>query len=266
MSIQLLFLLLFTASCLFIQAMSVNPSAITPTVDSSDTYPVGTDWDGLVSTSDDPIAPFSEQGVHFKGWASGGSAEKRGEAYLVYRFRIEFPEEVQLDCITVGGAGDQSVDAVLRLLDENMNELVVQPTFGFNTYGLHFLQANGATGTVFYLDEFDNSTTWCFRDRIVFECAELTPKLNPSTGNWYQAIPAPEGIDWTSARNQAETYSLEIDPGVVLQGHLATLTCPSENLFILQEFPYAVSGRYWLGGYQPLDDPTTLDENPSANW
>jgi len=242
-----------------------GPPTLTVMEESSPTYPDGSRFDGLIATSSDPLGPFDVRSVHFKGWVTGGSSEQRGGAYLVYRYKLEFAQEVILSSVTVGGAGHQDGDAVLRLLDANRNEIAVQPAYGFNTYGIHTLQTGGAIGRIFFLDEFDHSHVWRYRDLIVPQFVEFAPpKYSAASGNWYQAIPTPGGIDWLTARAAAEGLQLEVN-GMAVQGHLATITCPSELLFLRDNLPEAVAGGYFLGGYQPGDTPE-LELNPAAGW
>jgi hypothetical protein len=94
------------------------------------------------------LAPFLGQSVHFQGWNLGGSTEQRLSAYLVYRARIEFPRNVQLRSVVVSGAAFNGPDNVIRVLDSQMQEIGVQPTFGGNSYNVNQLDLN-ALGSVF---------------------------------------------------------------------------------------------------------------------
>ena len=62
-----------------------------------------------------------------------GSQEQRFDAYLVYRVKIEFPQEVQLRSVIVSGAAFNGPDNVIRVLGSDMQEISVQPTFGGNS-------------------------------------------------------------------------------------------------------------------------------------
>ncbi len=152
------FLLTFASTSVF-----ANPTvSILP--ESSTTYPSNTTRGGLTSNTNDPLAPFSGNSVHFVGFQQqGGSSETRGNAWLVYRARLDFDTDVVLHSIGVAGAGDHTGDSVLRLLDENMVEIATTDLTGFNVLGTHTLDAGGVIGNLFFLDEFDRSTTWRYR-------------------------------------------------------------------------------------------------------
>ena len=66
--------------------------------------------------------------------------------------------------------------------------------------------------------------------------------------HWYKAV-ATSNIIWSSASEQAQA----------LGGYLATVTSSSEQDFIISTFPDAVSGGYWLGGFQPPGTPEPAD-------
>ena len=77
---------------------------VTALSETSATYPADTDFDGFVSQSGDPIAPWSGTSVHFLGTDVGGSTEMLGGSSLVYRYRLEFDEIATLTSISVSGA------------------------------------------------------------------------------------------------------------------------------------------------------------------
>lgn len=123
--------------------------------------------EGYSSLSALPYAPFALGSVHFRGWQQNGSQEQRNGAYLVYRYKIEFDEQVDLEEIVVRGAAFNGDTSVLRLLNSQRSELrTVHTTFG-NFYSLNILDCRGVRGSTFYLDEFDTSQTWRFRDAIL---------------------------------------------------------------------------------------------------
>jgi hypothetical protein len=132
------------------------------------TYDPGTEFDGFVSESADPLAPWSGSSVHFLGTEVGcGSPEKIGEASLIYRYKLEFGQEVQLTSVLVSGAAFNGPDSVLRVLDENMNVLGMTNTYGDNSFRTPYLLLQNVIGSVFYIDEFDTSGGWRFRQGIV---------------------------------------------------------------------------------------------------
>ena len=180
---------------------------ITILPESSPLWQAGIDFDGFVSSSSNPLAPFYDQPVHFQGWQVGGSQEQRLNAYLVYRARIEFPQSVRLGSVMVSGAAFNGPDSVIRVLDSNMREIAVQPTFGGNSHNVNTLVMN-ALGSVFYLDEFDTSTTWRYRDSIRLEWEPCNPDavVGPG-GHYYQIVQAP-GISWPDANATANAQTL----------------------------------------------------------
>ena len=94
-----------------------------------------------------------------------GSRERIGSSELIYRYRLEFDEPTELDSINVSGAAFNG-DGILRVLDENMNVLGTTHTFGGNSFQTHFVELDGVSGTVFFIDEFDNSGHWRYRESI----------------------------------------------------------------------------------------------------
>ena len=96
---------------------------------------------------------------------NGGSSEylprlsdSDRDAFLVYRFRLDFSNPVRIDSITVTGWGDtRPAQSQMRLLDASMNVLSTEPLIGDNVFSTWVLTGNGATGTTFFYDEFDGS-------------------------------------------------------------------------------------------------------------
>ncbi len=85
--------------------------------------------------------------------------------------------------------------------------------------------------------------------------ADPGPVFNPVTGHYYEAV-ATGNIGWTASRNAAAARSYAGCPG-----HLATLTSAQEMAFIGTNFPAALSGNYYLGGYQ-----LPGSEEPAGGW
>lgn len=144
-------------------------------------YPPNTDFDGFVSESDDPLAPWSGTSVHFLGTDDCTGREMLGKASLIYRYRLEFAELTQLTSIAVSGANFTEPNNILRVLDEHMNVLGVAPTFGQNEWATSYINLRGIKGKVFYVDEFDSGTTWRYRQSIVIN--EAIP-----LGNHYDGV------------------------------------------------------------------------------
>ncbi len=150
----------------------VPQATITVMPESSPTLPTGTTGYGtVVSRSSDPLGPFRDLSVWYAGYQVGGSSETLSGAHLVYRFRIDFGQQVDLDAIVVSGLGDYSSGgsaAVLRVLDENGNVLATRSTSGQPccTVSQYTLPLDGVAGQTFFIDEFDYSTNGRYRDHI----------------------------------------------------------------------------------------------------
>lgn len=93
----------------------------------------------------------------------------------------------------------------------------------------------------------------------------LTPEaraqavLNPANGHYYEAVSVPGGISWTHAR---DTAAGRIYLG--RKGHLVTITSAAEQQFVVANLPTAVTGNYWLGGYQDRNAPDYSE--PAGGW
>ncbi len=134
------------------------------------TYPPGTDFDGFVSASDDPLGPWSGTSVTFKGWEGEDGcpiSESNGSAQLIYRYRIAFDDVTELESIAVTGAAFNGPDNILRVLDADRNELATAGTNGGNSYRTNYIFLHGVSGQVFFLEEYDTSSTWRYRESIV---------------------------------------------------------------------------------------------------
>jgi hypothetical protein len=113
----------------------------------SATYPAGTTRvgdDGVtyVSITDNPLGPFFGQSVQFRGVSLGGGVR-------VYRYRLDFDQEVELNSIVVSGAAWLGFPSdVITLLDSNNTELisvnVPTPPQGSNSFQDVVLDASGA--------------------------------------------------------------------------------------------------------------------------
>ena len=210
-------------------------------------WPAGIDFDGFVSSSSNPSAPFYDQPVHFQGWPVGGSQEQRLNAYLVYRARIEFPQSVRLGSVIVSGAAFNGPDSVIRVLDSNMQEIAVQPTFGGNSHNVNTLVMNA----------LGRSSTWMNstpapRGAIGTRSGWTWEPCNPDAmvgpgGHYYQIVQAP-GISWPDANATANAQTLGC-----LEGHLAVITSAEEDAFIDQLRAKCGLDELWVGGFQPLN-------------
>src|SRR5207244_546216 len=71
-----------------------------------------------------------------------------------------------------------------------------------------------------------------------------------------EAVTKSQGSTWDEANAAANAKTFN-----GMHGHLATLDSPSENQFLVKQFPQAIAGGYWLGGFQLHG---LLD--PAAGW
>ena len=88
---------------------------------------------------------------------------------------------------------------------------------------------------------------WCalalgFAARLA--CAQ--PVYSPATGSWYEAILTQN--TWTAANSEAAATSFRGIPG-----HLATITTPAENDFLVDSVLPVHFYGFWIGGKQAGD-------------
>ena len=121
----------------------------------------------------------------------------------------------------------------------------------------YFELANGTEPTS---EDGDANTNLTFDFGFVDYPFEIGPVLDPVSGNAYMIIQAPGGIDWDTARAEAENETYN-----GLSGHLATITCEREQQFLARNFPEAHEAQFWLGGIQP-GDTSDPDPDPAAGW
>jgi len=95
------------------------------------------------------------------------------QLHQLYQFRIDFKQPVKINSVDIVGLGDYTSGgnaAVLRLLNANSQPLATLSTTylgaGFCSPQAYSLNANGVTGTTFFIDEFDYSTTSAYRSHI----------------------------------------------------------------------------------------------------
>jgi hypothetical protein len=137
----------------------------------SATFPVGTTNDGFVSSSADPLAPFSGQSVHFRGYPLGGGSSETlvdgATRYLVYRVRLDFGRQVTISSLLLEGAAFNG--SQFRVLDASRNVLwsYKHATTGnvFQSFTVNPL----VTGQTFYLEEWDWSTYYRYRSRTAVQ-------------------------------------------------------------------------------------------------
>jgi len=69
-----------------------------------------------------------------------------------------------------------------------------------------------------------------------------------------------DGLHWDQARVEAESLSFVAHPWVY-EGHLATITSASENLWLTATFGGDALHLHWIGAYQPPGSP-----EPDGGW
>jgi len=82
--------------------------------------------------------------------------------------------------------------------------------------------------------------------------SEAPVVLNPSNGHYYQLVENSGGIDWYKARDAAAS---SVFNGRI--GHLATLTSPEEDQFVVDTFAQIFPNYVWLGA---------TDEKQENDW
>ncbi len=154
--------------------MSANAAALdlgdySVTVEQGAAWPAGTDWGIGPSQSDVLAAPFGGQSIYYVGRNTGGPSETLNGAYLIHRTRIEFDALVDLDGVNFSAAGHHDNQAQARLLDETLSEIASVPLTGYNVFGNFSIVNANAVGKVFYLEEYDYSTDYRYRDDYLFD-------------------------------------------------------------------------------------------------
>jgi VCBS repeat-containing protein len=88
--------------------------------------------------------------------------------------------------------------------------------------------------------------------------ALAAPVLNPANNHNYEAIAVLGGLTWQEARTAA---AARVYQGKM--GHLVSIESANENQFVYDNCPAAISGNWWIGGYQFKTHDTT---EPAGNW
>ncbi|MBN1567851.1 MAG: PEP-CTERM sorting domain-containing protein [Acidobacteria bacterium] len=198
-------LLAFAISLFMASTFCYADPIMTVTVEpeTSATWPEGTtysgmQWNGsswitvdLTSQTGDPLGPFAGDSVTFRGWMLGGSSAKYAPdsgLYLVYRYKLEFDQMVNISSIIVQGSAFWPIvdwskfptpgwivePSLLRLLNSSLNVIGQIQTLDFNSAGSTFtLNPCCANGTVFYLDEYDTSSVWRYRSNIEIDATAV---------------------------------------------------------------------------------------------
>jgi hypothetical protein len=94
-----------------------------------------------------------------------------------------------------------------------------------------------------------------------WSAAQAAPVFYKGNGHYYEAVDAGT-ITWGNADAAAVSRTLITGKGLTVAAHLATITSATENQFLANTFPLAISGAYWLGGLQP----DGFFGSPSNGW
>jgi Tol biopolymer transport system component len=117
----------------------------------------------------------------------------------------------------------------------------------------------GATGSGAHWSDIPNNF---LTPGYVVEYEPTNLVLDPASGNYYEAVPVLDGINWADAITAAEGRTHE-----GIQGRLATITSQQEQDFIVDNLPQVKApvilhgAGYWLGGLQPVGS-----SEPAGNW
>ncbi len=139
--------------------LAVLPQSMTVSVDAASVaYEPGTEFNGFVSQTDNPLGPFVAAAVQFTGTNTGGNAQ-------IYRYRLDFDTVVELGSITVSGAAWEGDTLILQ--DELGNELanLAVESFGSAFQSVVF-DVSGISGQSFFIEEQNVNDTWRFRNLI----------------------------------------------------------------------------------------------------
>ncbi len=97
----------------------------------------------------------------------------------------------------------------------------------------------------------------------VFTFTIRTVILNSANGHYYEAVPAPAGINWFNANSTSTGMTFN-----GANGHLASVNSQQEQDFIVNTFPQVKApttspfgAGYWLGGFQPSGSA-----EPAGGW
>jgi hypothetical protein len=137
-------------------------------------WPVGQSFEpGEVSQTIDPLGPFSNIPIQFRGWQQGGSQVSidgnpcsNNDPCLVFFYHLNFSTPTAINSISF--TGDAFNLATFELLNSG-NAVIDSRSVSSGNVGhnvTYTLPTPGASGTSFSLKLFDDSTTWTFVNNI----------------------------------------------------------------------------------------------------
>lgn len=130
-------------------------------------------------------------------------------------------------------------DSTMSVVDGFSNEVVDSVPIGPEAGGI---EVNPVTNRV-YATHQGEDTLSVIADAI---------QLNPYNDHYYKLVEVEDGIDWYGARDAAASSTHN-----GMYGHLATLTSPEEDQFLVDTFPRIFPEYVWLGA---------TDEEQEGNW
>lgn len=229
---------------------------VTPDPSSSALYALGTSFNGFASRSDQLSAPLGGTAVQFRGTQTGGnSSNTLNSAYLIYRYRLDFDKPVSIESVQLSGVAFNGPNSVFRLLDAATNPIAVWATSGGNNYQTFSWTPPPTIGTTFYVDEYDTSSTWRYRDsiRVGFASTNL-------------AIPLPRTLELTAGQwvglTFAATNHLPLDYRWQFNGQ--ELLYATNRLLLIPNLQRPQSGAYSVVASNFTGSITTLVANLSV--
>lgn len=178
-------------------AIANNTACNISTVPSSGTYANGTELYGFISESSNPLDVWSNISVIFLG--------DNGILTKIYRYKIDCFNTINVTKLVIIGAGFNNGEIYIK--DINNNTLWNHSLTYSNLYiEQRFTDIINVTGTTFFLDEYDTSSTWRYRKFI--QVTYTVPSMNPT--NYPTTNPTPS-IYSTILTSNFSNSSITID-------------------------------------------------------
>eukprot|EP01084_Bolivina_argentea_P295559 508877_1 len=198
----MLFVCIFT-TWLFIISISDNCQCDIATITASATYIVGQNFDGFISASTDPLAPWNGISTHFKGINVGGTN-------TVYEYKISCAIPCWIQNVNIQGGAWR--DSKLTLYDDATSSILNSADFsGGNAFRSHNLDVTGNEHylTQFRLKETNTDTGWRYRELIsitqqrVSAHPTTTPTQAPTNKNC-EDVSEIKHINWYELQNNVD--------------------------------------------------------------
>ena len=174
---------------------------VTADPSTSAAWPVGTSFEpGEVSATTNPLGPFSDTPIQFRGYNSGGSQiSLNGQpcslsnACLVFLYDLNFSAPTGINSISF--TGDAFNGATFQLLNSSHTAIDSLSVSSGNVGHVvtYTLQTPGASGTSFFLALYDTSTTWTF-------VSDISVNAAPEPATYSMALASLGVIAWIQRR------------------------------------------------------------------